>query len=153
MKFVSVQALLQEYLSRSSSPISNPANDPPFPIFGYIHSRADPPSASNTNSLDASSFPQSDLPECSKQKLQWVAEVQPPKPGTTVLLPLRVLLPHVLMSLYGDAELLASGGFGVPEWVSRGAEFVTAEDPRLDGLVCPSLSPVSLKSTDLCVQL
>lgn len=116
MKFVSVQALLQEYLSRPGSkeqgggdqlldysnshglksPICNPSSQHPFPVPGYV---------------------------LSNEGVQPVHSVQPPEPGTTVLVPLHGLLPHVVMSLYGDAELLVNGMFGVPQWVSSCAEF------------------------------
>jgi hypothetical protein len=138
---VAVQALLQEYLSRRESPIHNPASDP-FPIPGYIlpwEQKA--PSTGPPNGLEVSTFP----PAC-PGKLQWVDDVQPPQPGTAVLLPLRALLPHVLMSLYGDPDILAGGGFGVPEWVSRSAEFVTEHEDRMACLVC-SLTPTASPET------
>jgi hypothetical protein len=143
MKFVSVQALLQVYLSRASSPIRKPASEAPFPVPGYILSHGDrPPSVPP---IDAQSPARSQVPpEGSNSKLQWVSELAAPKQGTQAVIPLRALLPHVLMSLFGAPELLASG-FGMPPWISRSAAFKPTDTGILYALVCsPSSHKIAL---------
>jgi hypothetical protein len=143
MKFVSVQALLQVYLSRASSPIRKPASEAPFPVPGYILSHGDrPPSIPP---IDAQNLARSQEPlEGSKPTLQRVRELAAPTQGTQAVIPLRALLPHVLMSLFGAPELLASG-FGVPAWISGSAAFVPTDTGILDALVrSPSSHKIAL---------